>query len=441
MAKKEDPIPPIVQRLRTRLAERRVLGANHYPVPLDRLLDEALAPEEAALLEKILRSRPFKEAIIRGHAGKLSAPVALAEDAERLATSDALLEFARCHTLGDSPWLITDVAKQVPAALRKRFTSYFKPRAARGELPGIAATSDDRVASQLARAAQQHFQSADARPTTLADLAQTAGYHPTREQAKIKKAAARPAFADQFYMVRDKALDAPLLPRDAVERLVAAPETLRYLLRAARTATKSLLLASDIAKKAAAPLRSRIEHAIQRTLDEQRLPEGLVAVRDGRKIKLCLIDDIEPPVLRRRLQGATAHSAAPSPAPGSVPDRTSELTAARTNNAPQSRAEPSATPSPAATATSANGFADAFDRAFGRLDQANGNYNQVSLYELRRALSEWTRETFDAELLKLRREGRYSLSGLQNRFGISPEEQAAGVEEGGHLLIYVSRKG
>ena len=59
--------------------------------------------------------------------------------------------------------------------------------------------------------------------------------------------------------------------------------------------------------------------------------------------------------------------------------------------------------------------------------------------DLRRALP-FDRATFDAGLDALRRAGRYTLSAAEGRYGITPEEQEAGIVEDGTLLLYVSRK-
>jgi hypothetical protein len=84
-------------------------------------------------------------------------------------------------------------------------------------------------------------------------------------------------------------------------------------------------------------------------------------------------------------------------------------------------------------------FACAFDEAFDRLDREKGSRNFVSLVHLRLALIV-DRETFDTELMNLRRAGRYTLSAAEGRHGISPMEQDAGIHEAGSLLLYVSRK-
>jgi integrase len=79
----------------------------------------------------------------------------------------------------------------------------------------------------------------------------------------------------------------------------------------------------------------------------------------------------------------------------------------------------------------------AFDAAFSTLDAAAGSHNFLSLRALREALTV-PREAFDALLHQLRRSGRYSLSACER--AVSPEDAAAGIQEHGQLLVFVSRK-
>jgi hypothetical protein len=59
-------------------------------------------------------------------------------------------------------------------------------------------------------------------------------------------------------------------------------------------------------------------------------------------------------------------------------------------------------------------FARLFEEAFDRFDRERGSHNLVSLVGLRRALPVG-RAAFDAELQRLRRAGRYSLSAAEGR--------------------------
>ena len=84
-------------------------------------------------------------------------------------------------------------------------------------------------------------------------------------------------------------------------------------------------------------------------------------------------------------------------------------------------------------------FPHAFETAFNQIDRQKGAHNFVSLVDLRQVLP-LPRDVFDAELRKLRIDGRYTLSGAEGRHGITNEDRAAGIVEHGSLLLYVSRK-
>jgi hypothetical protein len=90
--------------------------------------------------------------------------------------------------------------------------------------------------------------------------------------------------------------------------------------------------------------------------------------------------------------------------------------------------------------TNSAAFAAAFLNAFEQLDRQKGSHNFVKLVDLRGTLAAYTREEFDRGLRDLRLAGRYELAGAESVGGLRPEEQAAGIEEAGSLLLYVSRR-
>jgi hypothetical protein len=90
------------------------------------------------------------------------------------------------------------------------------------------------------------------------------------------------------------------------------------------------------------------------------------------------------------------------------------------------------------TAFDAADFARDFDAAFASLDGKLGLPRYASLVDLRPALNKYPREIFDRELLTLRRSGRYSLSLVEGRFGLTDEERSAClvVDHVPHLLVH-----
>ena len=78
-----------------------------------------------------------------------------------------------------------------------------------------------------------------------------------------------------------------------------------------------------------------------------------------------------------------------------------------------------------------------FDAVFASLDGKLGLPRYASLADLRPALPQYPREIFDQELLKLRRSGKYSLSLVEGRFGLTDEERGAClvVDHVPHLFV------
>ena len=80
-----------------------------------------------------------------------------------------------------------------------------------------------------------------------------------------------------------------------------------------------------------------------------------------------------------------------------------------------------------------------FDEAFSRLDRQSGGINFVSLLDLRKDLAQFERKEFDARLLEMRRERRYTLKAAEGLDGLPAAEREAGIWEDHHLLLHVSR--
>jgi hypothetical protein len=193
------------------------------------------------------------------------------------------------------------------------------------------------------------------------------------------------------------------LAEDAAE-LAASPLTLEAVLTAVRTADHQAVPAADLKKKVAKELRPAFDANLAAWIEAGTLPPAVGCLRIKKKPHLFLIRDLFP-------------DAPPTPA------------------AP---ARPAAVVAPPPVPPAAD-FAPLFEAAFDRLDRQKGSYNLVSLVDLRHAVSV-ERDAFDDGLLHMRRAGRYSLSSAEGRHGLTPEEREAGMNEGGTLLLYVSRK-
>jgi hypothetical protein len=216
--------------------------------------------------------------------------------------------------------------------------------------------------------------------------------------ALVKKALAAEPFRSQALVAIARQPDAPVAlvaDRDAV---AASPLLVRAALGAARSADNQAVGLADLKKKLVPALQQPFADALGRHIADGRLPPGVGCLRIRKKPHLFLLADL----------------GVPAPA------------------------QPPALAQPALA--SPQDFTRLFEEAFDRLDRERGSHNLVSLVGLRRAVPA-DRAAFDAELQRLRRAGRYSLSAAEGRHGISPEERDAAIPEDGSLLLFVSRRG
>ena len=82
-------------------------------------------------------------------------------------------------------------------------------------------------------------------------------------------------------------------------------------------------------------------------------------------------------------------------------------------------------------------FANDLAAVFERLSEESRLPGCVSLADLRPALNQYPRETFDAELIQMRKSGLYSLSVVEGRYPLSDAERDACllIDNSPHLLV------
>lgn len=199
--------------------------------------------------------------------------------------------------------------------------------------------------------------------------------------------------------------DNPVALREDLELLAAAPQTLEFALRLARTKTLHAHSAAVLAKKLFSQVRKPFQATVKEQIENATLPPTVAWISDTTP-KLFLLEDLHARVLpaREHKEGEK------SPVTSAILHREAD-------------------------------FAEAFERAFAKLDHASGSRNFVSLVDLRRELAEFERTEFDQGLRRLRLARRFDLGAAEGRHGISAEMRAAGIEEGGSLLLYVMKRG
>jgi hypothetical protein len=361
---------------------------------------------------KVLASKPFAAAVALAHKKDGAAPLALAEDADRLAASPQLLQFAlNCACTATKPLQpLAKVVMQVEKPLRPAFEAALRRCLEAGALPSEAGSQTVRgrpylylqrlpppkppaleLSERLVRALEEQRGGGEgAYPVPLGRLVELAGAAPA---AVVKKALAAEPFRSQAVAALARRADAPVALAADRDTLAASPLLLLAVLSAARTADNQAVGLAELKKKLVEPLRQPFEVAVARRIGERSLPAAVGCLRVKKKPYLFLLADLSLP--------------APAPKPAPVP--TSD-------------------------------FARKFEEVFERLDRERGSHNLVSLVGLRGELAV-DRATFDAELQRLRRAGRYSLSAAEGRHGISDEERGAAIPEDGSLLLFVSRRG
>jgi hypothetical protein len=391
-----------------------------YPLAVMELAARVAPAPWPAEVERALSKKQLAPAVVRARKKDPTSPIALAEDRELLAASDLLLEHAlRRLCTADKPLHpVPRVVKQVDAALQPALATALERRLAERRLPGSVGAQEVKgkthlylnaipppppkkapaveLAERLVQAMEQWRARSDGElPPTLAELMEQLGPHD--KPAAIKQAPGKEPFRSlAVFVAAKRSLSSPVVLADDVDRTASSPAVLAAMVAAARTPKNQAVSFSEVKKKLGKALHDAFLQGLERRIQEGALPAEVGLVRIKGRTLLFLTEDL-------------AENRQPAP------------TVAR----------------PAPLPVTAIPFEQRFDEAFRRLDR--GGDNLVSLVDLRREVRE-ERATFDAELNHLRRAGRYSLSGAEGRHGIGPEEKAAGIIEGGNLLLYVSRK-
>ena len=451
MPAKRDAATELVEKMLRALEAQCDLGPNAYPPTLRRLAELADPTADKQTVQKTVKKKAFLERTIVVQPKNLDCPVSLLEDADKLATSPALLEYlleSLCTTANP----IVDVAKlkkKAPAAVKEAFERALDQRIADNALPpGVAVITaknkqhlhlqryllprkpEEVLAEELVKVLQAQRQlGAGAYPTTLARLIELT--RPAADKSLVKKATAQATFQQAVVLAMKNDPEAPVALAGDLGLLVESPQLLETALRRVRSETHQAYAPAELKAKVVKPLQGAFLESINRRVADGQFPPGVGRLLHKKKPLLFLVRDILSGSVEL---GEQAHGSQARPAASGVhiPDADNGE-----RNPVSGRTEPPQTL--VAASEQAAEFARAFDETFRRLDVQGRSHNFVSIIELRRALS-FDRQAFDGGLRELRRAGRYTLSAAEGRQGVSPEEQAAGIIEDGALLLYVSRK-
>jgi hypothetical protein len=238
-------------------------------------------------------------------------------------------------------------------------------------------------------------------------------------EAAIRKAATTAPMAERTTVLARKGktliIDAPVAFNEDIQGdlTAALPGLLRFALSPVTSKTKkgiretSAFTSAEAAKRVLPELKQRLEDAVRAGIAGQSLPRAVGWIAKGEPL-LFLLENVKPAAPRRadRVEG----------------------------HAPSAQRQTEGH-------SPARDFVQAFRSAFEALDRRNGSTNFVTLSDLRQALSEFSREDFDAGLRRLRMEGIFALDSHEGLHGsLSDDEREAGVREAGSLLVYASRR-
>jgi hypothetical protein len=406
-----DPATDLADKMIQVLEAQRRLGAAAYPLSLRRLAqlaDPAAAPD--IILKAGAKKKPFGDRAVVARNKSLDAPVALIEDIELLAASPLLLEFVLDLVCTPAKPTVDpgSLKSKVVPRLQQPFQLAVQTAMREETLPASVAVVQVKakrllhlkryplprapavvLAENLLQALHaQRSVGEEAYPPRLAQLVATA--QPGTPAALVKKALALPLWKDAVIAGFPSRADSPIALKEDIGALAASPRLLETAFQLVRHDRHQAIGVNEMKTKVNTPLRTAFIEAVERRLATSSLPASFGCLWQKKKRLLFLVSDLPTP---------------PVPVP----------------------TEPPAD------------FARRFDEAFGELERRARMPNFVSLVDLRRALP-CEREQFDAELRQLRLTGRYTLSAAEGRYGIQPDEQAAGIREDGALLLYVSRK-
>jgi hypothetical protein len=400
----------LTARIEEVLRQQREHGSDAYPLTRMQLvaLVEPATPEQIA---KVLAKKAFAARLVMAVAKRADSPLALAEDADRLADSPLLLKFALGLLCTAEAPLHTpaEVVRKVAKSLQPAFKAALRRRLDEQTLPeGVASIllrskrflyltrfpppppPDVVLSGTLVRVLEvERSRGEDAYPVPLArlfDLADAKASPTLRKQAL-----AREPFAGSAVVGVPGRPDSPVMLTADRDRLAAHPLLLETALTVVIKPDNQAVTLADLKKKVAKALQPAFEVAVLSHIERGALPPAVGSLRIKKKLYLYLRTDVPGPL--------------PAPFAPPVVD-----------------------------------FARRFEEAFDQLDAYKGSHNLVSLVDLRRALV-MERTAFDARLQELRRAGRYSLSAAEGRHGVTPEERDAGIVEDGTLLLFVSRRG
>lgn len=392
-------------------ALRQAREQGDYPLTADRLRQRA-EPEasDEELFKALAKAGP---AVVVAAKKDIVSPVALAEDAEGLARGEGLLRYA-LGKLASAERPLHAPAKivaQVDASLRPVFETALTERLTSGSLP--AGVHKHEAKGKVSLYLDQFppppppvppIEGLKQQLLAALESARGAGDYPLRFEQLVARLATEPApkllksalagLSGQLLQSMPGQSDSLVVLRADRDRLLNDPRLLIWVIETARAPDDQLVPLAGLGKKLARELQDDFARSAEDRAREGLLPPGVGCLWTRKKPYLFLLADVGrwPPPAEE----------APPPLPWE------------------------------------SDFGRLFDAVYERLAREQPA-EPVSLAQLRQEVP-LGRETFNNELMRLWRAGRYTLRGTDQAPTLTPEERAAGIEQDGGLLLYVTRE-
>ena len=428
------PLPEVElsHKLVAALQAKAIKEKPPTPTSWPELLDLINANDSADLIQQATRQQPFAGSV-REFVTQSQTWIALKQDFPEVVCSESFLQSliqATCHA--EAPEVkLSVLARQLPKDLQPPFLArWLAEFDHRREYDFVQLASTGTAKKRDLRLQDRRFPPAEIRwgenavkilhslkaiggtsyPATWTRLVELAGT-PLTPSIREKVVKTEP-FQSQVIVSFLGDPNAPLALSGDDELLANSPALWRIVLEKLRTNENQLLTVDKLVnQKGLYPsLRPRLQAAIERMIRDKSLPPGFGALKVAKKWGLFLSIDVI---------GTSVPSS---------PDFISRSDSASSNPAP---------PIENSASVDIRLFERDFDTAFSLLDGKLGLRHYASLVDLRPALKQYPRAVFDQEILKLRQSGRYSLSLMEGRFGLTDEERAAAlvVDHIPHLLV------
>jgi hypothetical protein len=293
---KADAAARLAQKIVTELQQAHEQGGDTAPLTVAQLMARVEPEARPDLAHKALAKKPFAEQICLARRKDAASPVALQEDADRLAESAELLTYALgLVCTADKPLHPVDrVVKKVDRALQPAFRAALERRLSEDALPaGVGQLTvknkphlyleqfpppppkkkaAELLSEKLLRALQARRSQPDY-PPTVAQLASTAD--PAAKPGPLRQALTHQPFAGAAVVAVPRKADSPVVLADDSDALAESDRLLRYVLEAATTPNAPLATPARLLDALEPRLHLTFRAALERRLDHDRMPAGI----------------------------------------------------------------------------------------------------------------------------------------------------------------------